>query len=988
MNKTKIASIVAGTSFLATAIAPSILLAAPVSDQVLTDPITVYKDKKDLYTDGYEVELEVIAGEYKKVTIGEADTAKDYELVDKKATIKLPVLNADSEFLSGEQEVTIVYTKEDDSTDNGVIKYTVKVEDKAPVTVNFNVNCGEMNIKKSAIPKVKEEGLGISIDLSEIINAGVSIVKVVTEDNTEYVPNAENKVIIPVDVLDDDDKVIEGSKSLNLKFYKTADEFEVGTATYTVTYTDDSEDTPPEKPDIKLYLDVVIEKVAEIKKSQLDSVKDGLDAEVDISNIVKVGDDFASLDVENVGNGIAFDATTHKATFKVPVVDKNGEVLDGTNKLTLTYNRADGTKETGSFTYTIKYTDDTVVEPKESVVTLSSNVTATVNGVALTSGKTVAAGDVIKVTAVSSRGKKATAITVNGNKVDFTKQNVLEYTVKEDDEALSFDAVLEDLTSYSVTIPENVTANAITETDNIALKSGDKVYDGEKVKITASVPEGKTLKSLKVNGSSIENGQSITVNGTDINITVEYETKATVSITIPEGVTVTKGTEVVKNGASLAKGDVIKVSASKTGYSVKSLTVNGESFVNGSTYTVGDKNVVIAVEFTTSTITGVYPVTLKFADENEDSLKGVEITIKDSNKEKVATAETDKKGKVELELAPGRYTISVTSVPDGYLEPSDSFTFTISDAGKVRGTTSVTIAQSEVTLKKVDAVTNKGIPGVSLVVKNEDKETVASGVTDSNGELKVKGLPAGKYTYSEKYAASGYASDEGVYKFTINDDGKVTGTTSTSSNPIAITFTVKDYASGKGISGAKLVIKNQLGRTVATITTNANGEASVPGLTPGRYILTQSEAPSNYSRDTNEYTFDVLASGMTSGVTSITNKAKADSSSNSNTNTSTNNGGNSQSSTAPSADDNSSNSSNNNTTSNNSTTNTNTSTSTNTTTTTTTTTGGKNNYSTIKTGIETTAPKSKAPIIAGVVGIAGVVAGAASFIIGKKNKNK
>ena len=658
--------------------------------------------------------------------------------------------------------------------------------------------------------------------------------------------------------------------------------------------------------------------------------------------------------------------------------------MEGTQKLKLTYNRADGSKETGTFTYTVKYTNDVV---QEATVTISSNVTAKVNGVALTSGKKVAVGDTITITATSSRGKVVKGISLNGQKIDSSSATSATYTVKANDTALSFDAILEDAESYKVTIPENVTAVAITDSENISLKSGDKVYNGEKVKITATAPTGKVIKSLKVNGTSITNGQSVTVNGTDIAITVEYEDAVQVSITIPDGVSVTKNGVAVKSGDKLTKGDEIKIVASKSGYNVKSLTVNGTTFVNGSTYTVGDKNVVIAVEFVSSgTTTGTYPVTIKITDDDEDALKDVKVLIKDSNKEKVATAETDKKGKIELDLAPGRYNLAVTSVPDGYLEPSDTYTFTVGDNGKVRGTTSITLSQSEVVLQKIDAVTKKGVAGASIVVKNEDKETVATGVTDSNGELKIKGLPAGKYTYSERYSASGYAADNEVYKFTINDDGKVTGTTSTTVNPISIVFTVKDYASGKGIAGATLVIKNQLGRTVATVTTNSNGEASVPGLTPGRYVLSQSEAPSSYARDTSEYTFDVLDSGMTSGVTSITNKQKASSSNNNQSATApSDKNNNNNSATAPKPSDSTTNNAGNSTTNSNTTTTNGNNTSSNTTSTTTTV-NGKPHNGTVKTGVETVAPKSKAPIIAGIVGAVGVIAGAASFVFKKKGK--
>lgn len=777
------------------------------------------------------------------------------------------------------------------------------------------------------------------------------------------------------------------------------------------------------------------EDVIEIDRNSADSYADGIEFILNLGGD-KVPESITTQDGKTINVvpltsdelaalGENEDGITSKAVFNLPALDENGAIQEGELLYNITLHYADADDETAVIKYKIVAVGDNNTGADDSAgsnagdgsddqnetnpgdntgdengdktdastektIAFDANVTVKVNGTSAVSGNKVVTGDKIAIVAPLTRGKSLTSISVDGTALALDG-NTAEYTVKDGDTEIKIAAVIAEADSYTVSIPDNVSATVIADSGNILLANGSKVYDGEKVKISAA-PADQTLKSLKVNGSAITNGQTITVSGTNLNIEVEFEAEKELAVTIPEGVAVSKGDTALKNGDKVKVGDSLKISAAKQGYSVKTLKVNGADFVSGSSYTVtdADTDVKIEVEFVADVASNTFPVTIKAYDSEDSALKGVVILVKDANKKTVATAETDKKGTISLDVAPGRYTYAVSDVPDGYISPSGSYTFTVSDAGKVKGTTNITVAQSEVILKKVDSISKKGVEGVSIIVKNEDKETVATGVTNSKGELTITGLPEGKYTYSERYAAPGYASDDTQYKFSIGDDGEVTGTTSTEVTPVSIVFSVRDYASGKGLQGATLMIKNQLGRTVATVTTDSKGEASVPGLAAGRYTLVQSEAPSGYSKSTDEYTFDVLESGLVSGTTSISNKEKASSNSGSNM---TNNANGSQSATAPGANGNQSSTApganNNNAGSNTANGNgANTTTTGTNTTTVAQPTGGKT-QGTVKTGVETVAPKSKAPIIAGIVGAVGVIAGAASIarnkIRGKKN---
>lgn len=126
----------------------------------------------------------------------------------------------------------------------------------------------------------------------------------------------------------------------------------------------------------------------------------------------------------------------------------------------------------------------------------------------------------------------------------------------------------------------------------------DLLYNGDKLKVTATPDEGYELTTLTANGDDIESGDTLTVEGEAIAIVATGTLKSfDLGRTATDcTVAVTKGGNAVSDGTGvLSYGDEVVITATAgDGYTLKTLTVNGEAFESGETLTVDDDVVIVA----------------------------------------------------------------------------------------------------------------------------------------------------------------------------------------------------------------------------------------------------------------------------------------------------------------------------------------------------------------------------------------------------------
>ncbi len=157
-------------------------------------------------------------------------------------------------------------------------------------------------------------------------------------------------------------------------------------------------------------------------------------------------------------------------------------------------------------------------------------------------------------------------------------------------------------------------------------------------------------------------------------------------------------------------------------------------------------------------------------------LPGAHLVVKNEyGKVEAEWTSTDKP--YEIALNPGKYTLTETIAPNGYVLSTEEITFKVKNDGS---TTQVVMKNSReekkvnnVEISKQDATSGKELEGAHLVVKNEDGEIIDEW-TSTNTPHIIKDIKAGKYTLTETIAPDGYVLSTEEITFTVKSDGTTT----------------------------------------------------------------------------------------------------------------------------------------------------------------------------------------------------------------------
>ena len=444
-------------------------------------------------------------------------------------------------------------------------------------------------------------------------------------------------------------------------------------------------------------------------------------------------------------------------------------------------------------------------------------------------------------------------------------------------------------TTFTIDETGKVTSTSTT------IKEGVLLVEDAKTKVSVSKTdiasgeelEGAHIQILDSEGKVVEEWDSTkkahVVEGLKTGVT--YTLKETVA---PDGYTVTSETTFtidekgkVTSTGSQAEDGTLLVNDSKTRISVSKVDIADGKELAGATIQIIEKD----------------------ADGNE---KIVENWVSKEDVEE--TADVNEGIHIVEGLKTGvEYTLRETVAPDGYTVTAET-TFTIDEKGKVTTTASVSSdgtllvedAMTEVKVSKVDIADGEELEGAHIQIIDKGGKVVEEWVSAKDNEETedvdegihiVKGLKTGEeYTLKETVAPEGYTVTAET-KFTIDETGKVTSTSTTIKDGVLLVEDSKtnvkvskvDVTGGKELAGATIQIieKDTDGNEKVVeewVSAEDNEETAdvnegihiVEGLKTGvEYTLRETVAPDGYTV-TADTTFTIDETGkVTSTSTTI-----------------------------------------------------------------------------------------------------------------------
>lgn len=229
----------------------------------------------------------------------------------------------------------------------------------------------------------------------------------------------------------------------------------------------------------------------------------------------------------------------------------------------------------------------------------------------------------------------------------------------------------EDIVLVPITVKSIANGTLSVQLNGEPLGATKFVKHKDVLTIKATATSGYRVKSVTVNGTSITNGTTYTVKADDMKVEVfaEMEALATpilLSFEQPANgtLTVSRGGSNLNSGAELKSGDVLTITATAaSGYRVKSVTVNGKDFTNGTTYNVkpDDTKVEVVAEME-KVETNSTPVEIAVSEDYSVMPNPATSTIRIAGLKEVAT--------LQLYTLNGGLVLSTQVVPNGTVDVS------------------------------------------------------------------------------------------------------------------------------------------------------------------------------------------------------------------------------------------------------------------------------------------------------------------------------
>ncbi|ORO95315.1 SpaA isopeptide-forming pilin-related protein [Streptococcus mitis] len=482
-----------------------------------------------------------------------------------------------------------------------------------------------------------------------------------------------------------------------------------------------------------------------------------------------------------------------------------------------------------------------------------------------------------KVTVTDKSGNVVTD--VNGTKVEqfvTTKDNLKlqlpagEYTFVEDAAPAGYDVV----STFKFTVDTNGT---VTTTSTDAKTNGSVLTVVDQA--TKVVPKEFKVAISKVGLGGVE------LAGADVTVTKDgQEVDRWTSTTTSHELTLTEGTYVFHEISAPAGYKVvtdITFTVDKDG----NVTVTNDT-------TTGTKTVVAGNKLVITDETTAHDVLFSKTDLGGSEIAGARIEIRDTENNLVTSWTSEAGVTKQVSLNEGAYTFNEVVAPAGFVKVT-AITFTVSTDGQVyvvhsdqnKVTSSknhltviddavakpIETPKGSLTVQKVDATSNAVLQGAVFSVVGNITETTST--VDSS---KVDATLAAKQEEIAQLQAK-LAELAETAKATDPADA-----VAVEANRLAIENAQKALDAANNSYSALLIEKTNLKPTVTsktvtkdfgTVTTDANGVASLTELPDGEYSITETKAPAGYDLDSKPHVVTIKdgQASVTSNTLVVTN---------------------------------------------------------------------------------------------------------------------
>ena len=189
-----------------------------------------------------------------------------------------------------------------------------------------------------------------------------------------------------------------------------------------------------------------------------------------------------------------------------------------------------------------------------------------------------------------------------------------------------------------------------------------------------------------------------------------------------------------------------------------------------------NKNINANISFNLDIVTEVQISKIDATTSKE--LPGAHLVVKDANGKVVEEWTSTEEVHVIKGLKPGKYTLTETIAPEGYVLSTETITFEVKSDGTVTKVVMKNYLEDKpvpVSISKRDITTGEELPGAHLELKDETGEVIYAWVSTNEPFIIKDGLKPGKYTLSETIAPEGYELSTETVTFVVKEDGTVDG---------------------------------------------------------------------------------------------------------------------------------------------------------------------------------------------------------------------